>query len=43
MDIQVHIGLMKAKIDDRQITHLVCVRLKHLQNDFFRACFGPFI
>ena len=29
--------------DDRQITHLICVRLKHLLNDFFRGCFGPFI
>ena len=31
----------KAYIDDRQITHLICVRLKHLLYDFFRGCFGP--
>ena len=30
------------KIDDRQITHLICVRLKHLLYDLFRGCFGPF-
>ena len=24
-----------AKIDDRQITHLICVRLRHLLYDFF--------
>ena len=29
-------------IDDRQITHLICV-LKHLLSDFLRGCFGPFI
>ena len=27
--------------DDRQITHLICVRLRHLLYDFFRGCFGP--
>ena len=32
-----------SMIDDRQITHLICVRLKHLLYDFFRGCFGPFI
>ena len=32
-----------SKIDDRQITHLICVRLKHLLYDFFRGCFGPSI
>ena len=30
-------------LDDRQITHLICVRLKHLLCDFFRACFGSSI
>ena len=28
-------------LDDRQITHLICVRLKHLLYDFSRGCFGP--
>ena len=27
--------------NDRQITHLICVRLKHLLYDFFSRCFGP--
>ena len=27
-------------IDDRQITHLICVRLKHLLYDFFRGLLG---
>ena len=30
-------------LDDRQITHLICVRLRHLLYDSFRGCFGPFI
>ena len=30
-------------IDDCQITHLICVRLRRLLYDFFRGCFGPFI
>ena len=29
--------------DHRQITHLICVRLRHLLCDFFRGRFGPFI
>ena len=29
-------------IDDRQITHLICVRLKHLLSGFCRECFGAF-
>ena len=29
-------------LDDRQITHLICVRLRHLLYDFSRGCFGPF-
>ena len=28
-------------LDDRQITHLICVRLKHLLYDFSRGCYGP--
>ena len=28
-------------LDDRQITHLICVRLRHLLYDFFRGCLGP--
>ena len=31
------------KLDDRQITHLICVRLRHLLYDFLRGCFGPFM
>ena len=27
---------------DRQITHLICARLKHDQNDFFGGCFWAF-
>ena len=27
-------------LDDRQITHLICVRLKHLQNDFLGGVLG---
>ena len=30
-----------AKIDERQITHLICARLKYDLYDFFRGCFGP--
>ena len=29
--------------DDRQITHLIRVRLRHVLYDFFRGCFGHFI
>ena len=32
-----------AKIDDRQITRLICVRLRHLLYDFFRGVFGPLL
>ena len=32
---------MVASVDERQITHLICVRLKHLLYDFFRGYFGP--
>ena len=31
----------RASLDDRQITHLICVFLRHLPSDFFRGCFGP--
>ena len=27
-------------VDDRQITHLICVRLKHLLYDYFRGVLG---
>ena len=30
-----------ALIDDRQITHLICVRLKRLLCDVFGRCLGP--
>ena len=30
-------------LDDRQITHLICVCLRHMPYDFFRGCFGPFV
>ena len=29
-------------LDDRQITYLICVRLRHLLYDIFRGCLGPF-
>ena len=29
-------------LNDRQITHRTCVRLRHLLYDSFRGCFGPF-
>ena len=31
------------KLDDRQITHLICVRQKHLLHDFFRGVLVFFI
>ena len=31
------------KVDDRQITHLICARLKYDLYDFFRGVLGPFI
>ena len=33
----------RSLLDDRQFTHLICVRLRHLLYDFFRGRFGPFI
>ena len=35
--LMIHVRIL----DDRQITHLICVRLKLLLYDFFRLCFGP--
>ena len=35
--------LLGGKLDDRQITHLICVRQGHVLYDCFRGCFGPFI
>ena len=29
-------------LDERQITHLICARLKYDLYDFFRRCFGAF-
>ena len=28
-------------LDEHQITHLICARLKYDLYDFFRGCFGP--
>ena len=30
-------------LDERQITHLICARLKYDLNDFFRGVLGPFV
>ena len=30
-------------LHERQITHLICARLKYDLYDFFRGVFGPFI
>ena len=30
-------------LDELQITHLICARLKYDLYDFFRGCLGPFI
>ena len=32
-----------SRLDNRQITHLICVRLKHLLYDFLGGDYGPFI
>ena len=32
-----------GQIDDRQITHLICARLKYDLYDFFRGVSGAFI
>ena len=32
--------LISVQLDDRQITHPICVRLKHLLYDFFRGVLG---
>ena len=39
---QVQFGNPQA-IDEGQITHLICARLKYDLYDFFRGCFGPFL
>ena len=33
--------LLLKFLDDRHITHLICVCVKHLLCDFLRGCFGP--
>ena len=33
----------KKRLDDRQITHLICVRLKELQYDFLGGVLGLYI
>ena len=33
----------RTLLDERQITHLICARLKYDLYDFLRGCFGPFI
>ena len=33
-------AVSQSTIDDRQITHLICVRLKHLLYDFLRGILG---
>ena len=32
-----------SSLDEGQITHLICARLKYDLYDFFRGCFGPFL
>ena len=32
---------LRARLDDRQIAHLICVRLKHFLYDFFGGCLRP--
>ena len=34
-------GLGVPSLDEGQITHLICARLKYDLYDFFRGCFGP--
>ena len=31
----------RLSLDDRQITYLICVRLRHLLNDFLEGVFRP--
>ena len=33
-------GFIEARIDDRQITHLICVHLKHVLYDFLGGVLG---
>ena len=35
-------GPALTNVDERQITHLICARLKYDLYDFFRGCFGAF-
>ena len=35
--------LLPISLDEGQITHLICARLKYDQYDFFRGCFGAFL
>ena len=47
----VMLGIIQNYLDDRQITYLICVRLRHVLYDFlggvwamiFLGVFGPFI
>ena len=41
IDIQGALKQGFSRLDDRQIAHLVCVRLKHLLYDFFGCVLGP--
>ena len=34
--------VFQTSVDERQITHLICARLKYDLYDFFRGCFGAF-
>ena len=34
-------GVSMQIVDERQITHLICARVKYDQYDFFRGVFGP--
>ena len=37
------LGKGSTNLDERQITHLICARLKYDLYDFFRGVLGPFI
>ena len=37
---KVCVNYLAPIVDDRQITHLICVRLKHLLYDFFGGVLG---
>ena len=36
-------GAPAVTVDERQITHLICARLKYDQYDLFRGVVGPFM